>query len=209
MDKTNILGISFNNVTLSQAINISENYLSSRSKHYIVTPNPEFVTHSIKDKEFREILNKADLSLPDGVGIVWASKLLGPKIVARVTGADFVNNLLNQGVQKGYTFFFLGGKGDVAKRAVEQVVAIHPGLKIGYFAGEPGEEFEVEIKKQIESFVKRAGAVDFLLVAFGHGKQEKWVARNLDKLPVKVAIGVGGVLDYLSLNKILIYLHYY
>lgn len=201
MEKIDILGIKFNNVSLSEAVKKCSEWLSSSGNYYIVTPNPEFVVDSLKDKEFKDILNKADLSVPDGIGVIWAGRIVGRRFKERVTGADLVNKLLEEGNTKGCSFFFLGGEGGSAKRAAERAITSYKNLRIGYYEGGPGQEFDELARNHLNNFSRKTSVIDFLLVGYGQKKQEKWIARNLDVIPVKVAIGVGGVLDYLSLKK--------
>lgn len=203
-EKVDILGIKFNNLSLLEVVQEIKSFISKSSREEqlkVYTPNPEFVIEARRDNSFKKILNESDLSLADGVGIIWASTLLGKTIKDRVTGADLVSALLRIGNENSYTFFFLGGEGDTSKRAAEFVKSQFTNLRIGGYGGEPGEEFDEEARKQIKEFVAKEGMIDILLVAYGQNKQEKWIDRNLKHLPVKVAIGVGGVLDYLAGNK--------
>lgn len=197
MEKVDILGISFDNLTTAQVVKKVQEFISSSKKHYIVTPNPEFVVLAQSDNEFAKILNNADLVLPDGVGVVLASKLLNKPLSQRVTGADLVTEMLKKGEEEGYRFFFLGGRGDSAKKAREQVLKKYPKLEIGWYSGEPYQGFDEKARNEIKRFASSKW-VDVLLVSYGQGKQERWIQRNLEKIPVKLAIGVGGVIDYLS-----------
>jgi len=203
-EKVDILGIKFNNLSLLEVVQEIKSFISQNSQELqlkIFTPNPEFVIEARKDKSFNEILNESDLNLADGVGIVWASKVLGQPIKERVTGADLINTFLKIGNENSYTFFFLGGKGDTARKAAQCIRSRFPNLKIGWFRGEPDREYDGETRRQLKEFTTKHGVIDILLVAYGHNKQEKWIDRNLKYLRVKVAIGVGGVLDYLSGRK--------
>lgn len=200
--KKEVLGLKFDNVSLADSQNSIISFLSSnpskRKGYYVVTPNPEFVVEAREDKDFQQIINDADLSLPDGVGIVWASKVLGETIDHRTTGADLVNLLLETGNERGWVFFFLGGKEGVAKEAAVRVTQKYPKLKIGCHQGEPGQGFDESSRAVLKDFARKYGVIDIILVAYGQNKQEKWIVRNLDHIPVRVAIGVGGALDLLS-----------
>lgn len=205
--KSEILGVKFDNVSLMGAQEGVSNLLSkpsssSKKGFYIVTPNPEFVIESLKDRDLQRILNEADLSIPDGIGVLWASRILGRGIEHRCGGADLVELLLREGNEKNWVFFFLGGKGNTAKSAAHKTALKYPHLKIGYLAGEPGVDFDKTSLESIKDFAAREGIIDILLVAYGQNKQEKWIDRNKTKIPVKISIGVGGVLDYIAGNRV-------
>src|SRR3989344_176999 len=165
-----ILGVKVDRVTLPQALKIVDHWLiSGRSKHYITTPNPEMVVSAQKDPAFKRILNAADLAIPDGAGL----RLADPKL-RRLSGADLMMAL----IKKGYKTLLCGSKPGVAQKAAK---------KLGVMGiSQPNLSKINKIKP------------DLLFVALGHGKQEKWIAKNLPKLKVKVAMGVGGSLDYIA-----------
>lgn len=168
-------------------------YLMNRSRQgYIVTPNPEFVVYAQTDTLFRDILNKASLAIPDGIGLIWASRVLNLPLRERVTGADFGEALVKKAADSKQSVFFLGGRGDVAVRTALTMSSKYPGLLVaGSWSGEAGEEGD-------EETIRRIGQrpIGLLLVAYGHPKQEYWIDRNLGKINVGVAMGVGGSFDF-------------
>lgn len=191
--KVNVLGVKIDDVSMEEACSVVQGWLGTqgqtlRDKHYIVTPNSEIVMMAQKDLELKKILNKADLSIPDGVGL-----RLSGKVKNVVTGTDLMVKLVEMASEKGFTVGFLGGRGDVAKRCAECLKRKYPRLKV-VFAENGGE---VDSKGDTLSDY-RLPTTYLLFVAFGPPKQEKWIAKNLDKIPVKVAMGVGGAFDYLS-----------
>ncbi len=202
--KVDILGVKINPVTMDQALEIVHGWLKEKGKHYIVTPNPEFVMLAQKDSEFRKIINEADLAIPDGAGL----KLSG-KIKQTVTGTDLMEEICKKAGDWGITVGFLGGKDGVAEKAKDCLQKRYPGLKI-IFAGAGPEVDDLgnvlsikyygkdKVKKPLIHNTYPIIPVNVLFVAFGQGKQEKWIAKNLDKLPVKVAIGIGGAFDYFA-----------
>lgn len=189
--KVNLLGVKIDDINMDQAVEIIEKWNRKPGKHYIVTPNPEFLAAAQKDQEFKKILNSADLSIPDGIGL----KLSG-KIKNTVYGTDLMEKLIHIAVEKAFTAAFLGGKQGVAEKLKERLLKKYPKLKVS-FAGSGGE---VDNQGKLLKFPKSLKSLkcDFLFVAFGHIKQEKWIANNLADLPVKVVMGVGGAFDYLS-----------
>lgn len=176
-----LLGIKIDDISIDQAMQTVAGWLSNPGKHYVVTPNPEFLVAAQKDLIFKNILNKADLSIPDGIGLRFSGKIRNT-----FSGTDFMEMLIKLSSEKGFVVGFLGGKGEVAVKTAECLKKKYPGLKV-VFAESGGMEDTVRIPP-----------CDLLFVAFGQVKQEKWIANNLDKIPVKLAMGVGGAFDYLS-----------
>ncbi len=160
----------------------------------IITANPELVQVSHLDGELREALAGADLVLADGVGIVWAARVLGRPLPGRVAGADLVEALFEEGSRRGWRFFLLGGKPGVAEAAAANAVWRAPGIVVagaahGYFG--PGEE------EDVVRLVNETHA-DVLFVGLGAPRQEKWIWKNRERLSAGVCMGVGGTLDVLA-----------
>ncbi len=209
--KIDILGVKIDRVNLNEALAITEKWIWNPGKHYIVTPNLEFILVAQQDRQFREVLNKADLAIPDSsrLGLsywllrksrlerllLWPLLFFPVKIMMQfdvVTGTDFMEALCKVAAEKGFITGFLGGKDEVAERTAERLKKKYPKLKV-IFAESGGT-----VANNGQSSVTKVPPTDILFVAFGHIKQEKWIANNLDKIPVKVAVGVGGAFDYLS-----------
>jgi len=185
--KVDILGVKIDNITMADALKRTEDFFYGGS-HMVFTPNPEIIMYAQKDEDFLSTLNSADLLLPDGIGVVIASKLKGSKIKERVPGFDFVCNLL----KTGKTFYLFGGKPGVGQAAASNLEK--QGVRVvGYHHGYFNDD--EEIIKDILS--KRP---DVLLVCLGAPKQEKWIYKNKDRLNVPLCIGAGGSLDVLAGN---------
>ena len=195
--KINILDVQIDSITLTEVLQKIQEFLKSRHQHFIVTPNPEFIVAAQTDAEFKKILNYADIAVPDGAGIMLAAWLAGSPLKARITGNDLVWKLAKLSEQKNCTLYFLGGQNDVAKIAVQEIKKIHPDCKIA--GAESGGV--IDPKNPNPALMARINRAkpDILLIALGQIKQEKFIYYNLDKLPsVKIAVGVGGVFDYIS-----------
>ncbi len=200
--KKEILGVKFDDLNKQQVLEKVENFLYGAKKHYLVTPNPEFLVAAQRDEEFKQILNEADVAIPDGIGVIIASVLLGRGIKNRITGTDLVSQLTKLASEKNYSIFLLGGKDGAAKRTESKLIQKYPNILIvGNFEGEADKTGDSETTKAITQANKSGELIDFLFVAFGQVKQEKWIKRNLGRIPVKVAVGVGGAFDYLSGRK--------
>jgi len=216
--KVNVLGVKIDDLSMDQAVELVEGWLKRDGKHYIVTPNPEFVMAAQYDPEFKKILNDADLAIPDGVGLK-----IGSDLENTTPGVDFLDSLCKEAAGLGFTTGFLGGRDGVAKKAAECLQKKYPGLKV--VLAEDGPEVDINGKLDVRSekldkevgslkldnqksnfqyhdpfsnFQHPTSAIDLLFVAFGQVKQEKWIAKNLLNLPVKVMMGVGGSFDEIS-----------
>jgi N-acetylglucosaminyldiphosphoundecaprenol N-acetyl-beta-D-mannosaminyltransferase len=160
---------------------------------YIVTPNPEIVLMSRKDKDFKDILNGADMVIPDGIGIIYGAKILGSSL-NRVTGIDLACEIMKRLAEKNGRVYLLGAKPKVAEAAAENLKNTFSGIVIagtsdGYF-----EDSEPILKKIRDS------RPDLLIVCLGAPKQEKWIHSNRDKLPPCLMMGLGGALDIYAGN---------
>lgn len=160
----------------------------------IVTVNPEFVMAAQRNAEFRSAINEAALVLADGMGVVWATRFLGEPAPERVTGTDTLAELAKRCAEKGYRLYLLGAAPGVAEVAAQRLQQLAPGLEIaGTYAGSPAPEEEGGIIERM-----RTARADVLCVAYGAPAQELWIHRNLARLPVALAMGVGGAFDFLA-----------
>lgn len=200
MESTTSTKILRTNVSTEKRGNILKNIirrLKIGKKFYIVTPNPEIMMYALKDKEYRQILEQAQFAIPDGVGVLMASKILKKGVSERIAGVDFMMEIVSECAKEGLTTGFLGGGLGVAEGAANCLKKMHPKLKIGF----TGEEWDA--KKMADGKWKMVNGnglkhIDMLFVAFGFPKQEKWIGMNLDKIPVTAAMAVGGSFDFIS-----------
>ena len=191
--RVDILGVGFDRVALVDAVARIEQRLDDGERTFIITANPEFVMLCRQDREVADIAEHADLVVPDGTGAVVASRFLGDPLPGRAPGRLLVDRLAAVATERRLSLFLLGAGPGIAERAAERLRARHPDLRIaGTYAGSADDDGDV-VPRVL------AAAPDVVLVAFGMPKQERWIARNLTRLPsVRVAVGVGGSLDYLA-----------
>jgi N-acetylglucosaminyldiphosphoundecaprenol N-acetyl-beta-D-mannosaminyltransferase len=189
-----ILGVAVDNVVEAEAIERIASFVAAGGPHHIVTVNPEFVMEARRNSAFRRVLAAADMATPDGFGLLLAARLRGNAFRGRVTGVALAELIAARAAERGWSLFLLGAAPGVAKRAAEALQRTYPGLRIaGCYAGSPRRAEEPGIRARII-----AAQPTVLLVAYGHPAQELWIARNQPLLRVPVAIGVGGVFDYLA-----------
>lgn len=195
VESVEILGVRVDDVTYEESLAIICEFIESGRPHHVMTTNTEHAVVAQKDPEFRRILNQAPLAVPDGSGLIFASRLFGKPLRQHVTGTDLADKLMGLSAKKGYRVFLLGAGAGVAEEAARQLSLRYPGLKVvGTYPGSARPEDEDDIISR----VKAAKPIDVLLVAYGSPAQEKWIARNLERLGVPVAIGVGGVFDFFA-----------
>ena len=194
MESIEILGVRIDDATYEDLLAQVDAYVASGQPHQIVTINAEMLVAAHDDPALAQLLNAADLVVPDSVGVMLASRLLGHPLRERVTGSDGIFRLAARCAAQGYRPFFLGAAQGVAALVAERLVAANPGLEVaGCYAGSPCTEDEEEILAQVRSV-----APDVLLVAYGVPAEERWIARNRLRLGVPVMIGVGGTFDFVA-----------
>ena len=189
-----ILGVAIDDVTEGEVSDRIAGFITVGGPHQIATVNPEFLMEARRNPAFRAALAAADLATPDGFGLLLVARWRGTPLRGRVTGVELAGRIAAESARHGWRLFLLGAAPGVADRAAAILQGRYPGLTIaGSYAGSPRVEDEAQIHTLIA-----AARPDVLLVAYGHPAQELWIARNQPDLRVPVAIGVGGVLDYLA-----------
>lgn len=188
MERIDILGIGFDNVDMAETVARAESMLES-GLHYIVTPNSEIVYDCLTNSELRGIINGADMVIPDGAGVVKASRILETPLKEKVAGVELAENLLKVLARRGASLYLLGAKPGIAERAAEKMKTLAPGLTIagvrdGYFK---------EDSEAVEAV--RAAAPDVVYVCLGSPRQEQFIAAHLEEMGCHIAIGLGGSLD--------------
>lgn len=196
-DAVDILSVKFDAKSKAEQLAQVKDRLDRGAVTTIFTPNPQIMLHAAKDKKSLDLLHRADINLPDGIGILLAAKLLGKELPERISGIDFAEELLRLAAARGYSVFLLGGKSGRAHKAERALVKKLPHLNIcgchnGYFKKEGTEN------ERVKRIIAQAHP-DFLFVCLGSPLQEEWIANNLSSLPsVKLAIGLGGSIDVWS-----------
>ncbi len=194
-DRVTIMQIPFDRVTLTLALKFILKGLKKASGKplFIATPNPEMLLAARKNPSFKKILQKTDLNIADGTGIIWASKIIRNRLPERVTGTDLMQTLcLNVGHE--IRIFLLGGAPGVAEKTKDNLIHMG-GCNI---VGTCDATADASNDKEILALIN-AAKPDLLFVAFGAPKQEIWIKRNLPHLKsVKAVMGVGGAFDFIA-----------
>lgn len=187
--KQKLLGVNYDDVTMAEAIEIGKKLLETSEPDYVVTPNSEILYQAQKDDRLMTALNDAALILPDGIGVIKASRLLKKPLKEKVAGIDFGELMLRCCAENGYSVFFLGSKPGIADKAAVRMSEKYPGLQIagthdGYFSDND------EVISQI-----KAAKPYMLFVCLGAPKQELWMHEFSAATGARLICGLGGALD--------------
>ncbi len=201
-DIISIFGVNIDKLTLKDAEERVNSFLNSNKINTIYTPNTEIVMEARKDDSLKKILNSGGLVIPDGIGLIYASKIKKKALPERVTGFDLSMKILNMANDKGCSLFLVGGKPGIADMAVKNIKKQYPNINIvgshhGYFKGTHLGYKEHEEETKVLNKIKESNP-DIIFVGFGAPKSEKWIHENKDKLNCKVIIGNGGTIDILA-----------
>ncbi len=193
-----ILGTPIDILSTSEVLKRLEQFIDEGRFHQVATANTDFLVNGFIDPELRYILRNADLVMPDGMPVVWASRMLGCPLPERVTGADIVPALAELSAEKGYRIYMLGARPEVAQLAKQKLLERYPTLQIvGCLSPPLAPLIEMDSESILQDIAK--SKPDILFVAFGNPKQEKWIAQYRNRLQnVPVCIGVGGTFDFLA-----------
>lgn len=188
-----LLGVNIFSGTKKRALDKVEAWLKTSKKHLIFTPNPEQLVQAHHDHSFKKILNRGDLNLPDGIGLVWFSKLQH-----KISGADFMLDLCQLAAKKHLKVGLLGAKRGVADKA-GWIIKEKYGSKI-VFAQSGLDNIDNISPAENTRLIKRINQTkpDILLVAFGAPRQETWLYNSLEKLNIQIGMVVGGAFDQLA-----------
>lgn len=160
----------------------------------VCTVNPEFIIDAQRDRAFAHVLHEADLCVPDGVGVLWAARRIGHPLTERVTGSDGIYRICERAAREGWRVYLLGAAPGVAEQTAAILIDLYDGLQIvGTHSGSPADDEWPQIREWLAD-----AQPDILFVAFGHPRQDFWIAQHKADLPAKVAIGVGGAFDFVA-----------
>lgn len=194
LTETKILGVKVTTSSEESILKYIEFQIKEgKGKTFITTPNPEIIMYARRHADFMKILNSADIALPDGVGVPVASRLTHKGSIKRIAGVDFMERLCKMAANSAIynsksvvSIGLFGGVPGIAELTRECLQKKYSGLVVPY-ASDTWDAHQLRGKK-----------LDILFVAMGFPKQEKWIYENLEKIPAKVVMGVGGSFDFIS-----------
>lgn len=188
--RLNVLGVGVSRCDMRGATDFLMAALSGEGLTSVYTPNSEILLHAYKNSDYRDILNRGSLVTADGIGVVYASKILGEPLSERVGGFDLSNKLLEAAAPHNKTLYLFGGKPGIAEKAAVKIEEMYPGIKV---IGTADGYFDKEKEKAIIEDINQKRP-DILFVCLGFPKQEMWIDAHSD-ISAKVAMGIGGSLD--------------
>ena len=192
--KESILGVDVSRVTYDSLAEACMRHIDQQENTFIVAVNPEKIMKAKQDDSLRELINSATYQIPDGVGVLIASKLVKGSVHERVTGVDFMLRLCEEAAKKKKNVFLFGGKPGIAEQAEKALLERFPSIRIvgtqdGY------EKDQSKVIKKIN-----ASKADIVFVAMGSPKQETWILQHMKQCHATVFQGVGGSFDVISGN---------
>ncbi|ALA61137.1 WecB/TagA/CpsF family glycosyltransferase [Nitrospira moscoviensis] len=189
-----ILGVPVDCLTMDRTVELAASILAGDKPHSVVAVNPEKVMRARRDPALRGQLRRANVLIPDGIGVVMAARILGLGRLRRVPGSELMPRLCELAARRGYRVFLFGAAPDVNERAAQVLCERYPGLIVA------GTQHGFLADSEMPAFIERINRlqVDLLFVALGSPKQEDWMDRFVPRLRVKICQGVGGTFDVLA-----------
>ena len=194
----NIAGVRIDDVTQDDVLRAVERFVAEDGLHRLVTPNVDHILHAQRDKQFREAVNTSALSLPDGKWLQRGARLLGIRIREGIAGRLLVDPMCELAARSGWSVYILASVGNIAERAAETLKTKYSELNV-VKARSPSMQFGVN-KAETEELLTELAELrpDLLFLGVGAPKSEKWLYEYRDRIPARVAIGVGYAFDILA-----------
>jgi N-acetylglucosaminyldiphosphoundecaprenol N-acetyl-beta-D-mannosaminyltransferase len=194
-ERVNVLGVGASAINMAQALDTIRGWITHRRPNYVCITGVHGVMESQRDENLREIHNSAGLVTPDGMPLVWLSRLQGKHHVERVYGPDLMLALCELSISKGYRHFLYGGTEDALERLASNLQQRCPGLQIVGKYSPPFRSLTEEEDKQVVQTINEADP-DIVWVGLSTPKQERWMAAHVHRLTAPVLVGVGAAFDF-------------
>jgi N-acetylglucosaminyldiphosphoundecaprenol N-acetyl-beta-D-mannosaminyltransferase len=192
--RANVLGVGVSAIDMEAAIQLSDSMVRSRQRGYICVTGVHGVMEAQSDPLLKRILNRSFMTTPDGMPMVWVGKLQGHREMRRVYGPDFMLDFCRFSVERGYRHFLYGGNDGVADRLARELIRRYPGLQIAGTYTPPFRPLNPEEERDLADLVASTRP-DVFWVGLSTPKQERFMAHYIDKLDVKLMVGVGAAFD--------------
>ena len=193
--RTNVLGVGISAIDIPLAIDQVASWIARREPHYVCVTGVHGVMESQRDEELRRIHNQAGLVTPDGMPLVWLSRLAGHRAVRRVYGPDLMLALCMFGLDKRFRHFLYGSRHDTLERLAANLETRFSGIRIAGMISPPfrlsSEDEDLEITASIS-----AANADIVWVGLSTPKQERWMSAHVGRVGAPVLIGVGAAFDF-------------
>ncbi len=195
--RADILGVPISAINLNSAVDTIAGWIGESQRHYVCVCNVHTVMECTRSESIRRIYHRAGLVTPDGMPLVWVTRLMGFQGVERVYGPDLMLAVMERSTQRGWSHFLYGGAPGVAERLSSRMTAAFPGIKI---AGEISPPFRPLTPLEDADVIKRINdsGADIVWAGIGAPRQERWMADHREPLSAPVLIGVGAAFDFLA-----------
>lgn len=194
-----VAGVPVDDVVMDDVLDLFEAFVDAGRAggrtFQVGTVNVDFVVNALQHPDLLDILRRTELSIPDGMPIVWHSRLSRTPLRARVAGADLVPAVVQRGVERGWSIVLFGSAPGVAEQAATRLQELHPGATVCGISGPMMADVRQMEDRWLDEI--RAARPDVVFVALGNPKQERWIDTYRDQLGAAVFVGVGGTLDFL------------
>ncbi len=196
---TRLLDIPVHAVDYTQSLRQIASWVDSKKRPpaYITQTNVYSLVIAQKDERCKEALSSADLSLPDGMPLVWLLRLKGSHVVSRIYGPDLMKLVSSEAAKRGWCCFLYGGKPEVLDRLKERLENLYPDIRIVGAYSPPFRDLTNEEENEVCAIINSAKP-DILWVGLGTPKQDVWMFEHREKLNVSVMHGVGAAFDFLA-----------
>jgi N-acetylglucosaminyldiphosphoundecaprenol N-acetyl-beta-D-mannosaminyltransferase len=199
-DRTNILGVQVSAINLSEAVETVERWIREGGRNYVCVTSVHGLMESRRDERLRDIHNRAGLVTPDGMPLVWLSRLLGNSRTERVCGRDLMRELTAVSAVRGYRHFYYGGAEGVAEKLKQALIIEYPRLAVAGVLCPPFRQLTQEEDDVVVDDINTARP-DIVWVGLSTPKQEQWMASHVGRIDAPVMIGVGAAFDFLAGTK--------
>ncbi|MBJ7519045.1 MAG: WecB/TagA/CpsF family glycosyltransferase [Solirubrobacteraceae bacterium] len=197
-DRIDLLGLAIDRVTEREAIDRIMGTLDAGRGGWVITPNAAHLREFCRSEELRELMGRADLSVADGMPLVWASRLQQTPLPERVAGSNLIYSLSEEAARRGATIFLLGGDEGVAEHAAVRLQEHCPGLLVAgtHYPPMGFERDAIEMNRIRAALL--AAQPDIVYVGLGFPKQERLIDELRDLLPETWFLGIGISLSFVS-----------
>jgi N-acetylglucosaminyldiphosphoundecaprenol N-acetyl-beta-D-mannosaminyltransferase len=199
-NRVDIFGVGVSAINLDDAVTTIEDWINDNSRNYVCITGAHGVMESRRDQRLRRIHNEAGMVTPDGMPLVWFSRLSGNRRMERVCGSDLMQKMTSVSQLRGYRQFYYGGAEGVADKLKHVLIASHPGLEVVGTLCPPFRELTPEEDQAVVDAIN-AARPHVLWLGLSTPKQELWMASHLGRVEVPVMIGVGAAFDFLAGTK--------
>ena len=193
--RVNVLGVGISAINLQEAVGEIERWIAQGEPHYVDVCTVQTVMECRKAPRLRQLVNDSGMATPDGMPLVWLSRLRGHRSAGRVYGPDLMLALCERSRTTKHRHFFYGGGPGVADLLARKLQARHPGLVVAGTHTPPLRPIDADEDRAVVDAIN-AAAPDIVWVGLGTPKQDYFVARHRARLRAPALIAVGAAFDF-------------